>query len=90
MERDEAFLLDIKEAALLAMQYIADISEPDFQYNIQLQDSVIRRLEIIGEAAKRVSPDTKAKYPALPWAAMIGMRNLMSTTVSIYKLRGIR
>lgn len=45
--------------------------------DVQLQDCVIRRLEIIGEAANRVSAETKQKHPDLPWTEMIGMRNMM-------------
>jgi uncharacterized protein with HEPN domain len=43
----------------------------------QLQDSVIRRIEIIGEAARRISLQTQAEYPQIPWSAMIGMRNML-------------
>jgi uncharacterized protein with HEPN domain len=38
---------------------------------------VIRRIEVIGEAARRISEQTQAKYPQLPWSAMISMRNVM-------------
>ena len=41
----------------------------------QLQDSVIRRLEIIGEAAGRVSQQFRDDYPDVPWSKMRGMRN---------------
>jgi uncharacterized protein with HEPN domain len=40
-----------------------------------LQDAVVRRLEIIGEAAGRVSPETVAAHPGIPWREIIGMRN---------------
>ena len=43
--------------------------------NVQLQDSVIRRLEIAGEAAGRVSEQFRERHPAIPWARMVGMRN---------------
>ena len=43
----------------------------------QCQDSVIRRIEIIGEAARRISPEIRTAYPDIPWTEMIGMRNLM-------------
>ena len=38
---------------------------------------MIRRLEIIGEAARRISDETRATYRKLPWKAMVGMRNVM-------------
>lgn len=43
--------------------------------NTQLQDSVIRRLEIIGEAAGRVSRQCRDENPDIPWSQMRGMRN---------------
>ena len=45
--------------------------------DIQCQDAVIRRLEIIGEAARRISDETRADYPNIPWREIIGMRNIV-------------
>ena len=39
------------------------------------QNAVIRPLEIIGEAARRISQDTRDAHPEIPWEQMIGMRN---------------
>jgi uncharacterized protein with HEPN domain len=55
MQRDKDFLLDILQASRLACQYTRGKSYEDFHADIQLQDAVIRRIEIIGEAARRVS-----------------------------------
>lgn len=77
MDHDQGYLLDILEAARLAVFYVEGISEEDFLQNTLRQDSVIRRIEILGEAARRVSPATGALLPAIPWSAMIGMRNLL-------------
>ena len=77
MQRDQVYLLDILEAARLAVSYVQGVQVDDFLVNTQLQDSVIRRIEIIGEAARRVSEQTKAAHPDLPWREMVGMRNLM-------------
>ena len=43
----------------------------------RLQDSVIRRLEVIGEAAGRISTQFREQHPEIPWHDMIGMRNRM-------------
>jgi len=75
MQRDVAYLQDIQESARLALSYLADSDPHAFAEDTQLQDAVIRRLEIIGEAARRVSEETRAAHPALPWRQMIGMRN---------------
>ena len=77
MDRDKVYLLDILEAAKLALSYLDKESIESFCDNIQCQDAVIRRLEIIGEAAKRISESTRTSLPDLPWREMIGMRNFM-------------
>ncbi|MGL4880282.1 MAG: HepT-like ribonuclease domain-containing protein, partial [Waterburya sp.] len=47
----------------------------DFVTNLQLQDAVIRRILIIGEAARRISQETKQNLPTVPWTAINGIRN---------------
>jgi uncharacterized protein with HEPN domain len=78
MSRDDAFLLDMLEAARLATRYVAGTSLDEFLGNVQLQDAVVRRLEIIGEAARRVSDEGRVRYPRVPWPAIIGMRNVLA------------
>jgi uncharacterized protein with HEPN domain len=77
MERDRQYLMDILDSARLAVSYVTERSREDFFRDMQLQDAVVRRLEIIGEAARRVSPATRDAYPDLPWASMTGMRNFL-------------
>lgn len=77
MARDDAYLVDILDAARLALVYVSDKTKEEFDNDIQCQDAVIRRLEIIGEAARRVSEQTKIKLPHLPWNAMMNMRNVL-------------
>ena len=75
MRRDAAYLRDIVVSARLAMSYVEGVGGEAFGQSTQLQDAVIRRLEIIGEAARRVSEATRQRYPDLPWREMIGLRN---------------
>ena len=56
--------------------YINGVTRDDFMNDIQLQDSVIRRLEIIGEAARRVLTQFRERYAAISWGRMSGMRKL--------------
>jgi uncharacterized protein with HEPN domain len=77
MSRDAQYLLDIFESARNALAYVSGKSFEDFEKDIQCQDAVARRLEIIGEAANRVSSAQQEKLSDLPWHAMIGMRNFM-------------
>jgi uncharacterized protein with HEPN domain len=75
MWRDDAYLYDILESARTAIEYMRGKDWDSFTEAILLQDAVVRRLEIIGEAASRVSPETQEKYSHLPWHAMKGTRN---------------
>jgi uncharacterized protein with HEPN domain len=45
--------------------------------NTMIQDAVIRNLEIIGEAAKALSPEFRSQHPGVPWAGMAGMRDVL-------------
>ena len=77
MEKDREYLHDILEAARLIIQYARDKKREEFLADVQLQDAVIRRLEVIGEAARRVSEATRVALPDLPWLDMLAMRNLL-------------
>jgi uncharacterized protein with HEPN domain len=77
MSRDREYLLDMLMAARLAIQYVEGRTAEQFLADGQLQDSVIRRLEILGEAARRVSEQARTQWPDLPWHSMTAMRNLL-------------
>ena len=77
MDRDGTYLLDILEAARLAVRYLEGVSLERFVSDTQLQDAVARRLEIMGEAARRMSDRTRSAHPGLPWREMVGLRNLL-------------
>ena len=70
-----------KEAANL----IAGKDKTELQHNRVLELALIRLIEIVGEASAKVSSETQAKYPSIPWPQVIGMRNrLIHTTPGIY------
>lgn len=77
MPRDDAYLGDMLDAARLAMEYLQGRQRSDFLADTLLQDAVIRRLALLGEAARRVSVQTREKHPDLPWREMVDMRNLI-------------
>ncbi len=52
-----------------------DISKKEFFEETKIQDAVLRRLEIIGEATKNVSLEVRRKYSDVPWKKMAGMRD---------------
>jgi uncharacterized protein with HEPN domain len=75
--RDAASVLDILLSARLARDYVAGTTWEAFVADRQRQDAVVRRLEVVGEAARRVSEGGRAALPGLPWRQMVGMRNRM-------------
>ena len=56
-------------------QYTLNIGKEEFLVNFMLQDAVVRKLEIIGEASRNISSDVKEKFPDIPWRDIIAMRN---------------
>lgn len=76
-DRDLASLADVLTSARLALRYVSPTGKSQFASDQQLQDAVIRRLELIGEAARRISPAGQKRWPHLPWREMIGMRNVV-------------
>lgn len=74
-ERDAALLLDMLLAARDAIGFVAGLDHAEFSKSRLHQNAVIRSIEIIGEAAGKVSPETQAAHPDIPWREMIGMRH---------------
>jgi uncharacterized protein with HEPN domain len=71
------WLNDIVESADLIQSYIAGVPEEEFFASTEKQDSVARRLEIIGEAVKNLPEEFKAKHPHVAWSKAAGMRNVL-------------
>lgn len=68
-------LRHIVEAAREAIGFAAGHARDDLDENRQLQLSLVKLVEIVGEAAGRLSPETQALAPDLPWPKMVSMRN---------------
>ncbi len=51
--------------------------ETEFLNPTQQQDAIIRRVELIGEAVKNISPGVKDRYPEIPWKRIAGMRGIL-------------
>ena len=75
MWRDEAYLLDILNAARRSQEFISGLTWEDFENSRLHQDAVMRTLEIIGEAASKISQETRNAHPEIQWKDIIGMRN---------------
>ena len=61
------YLQHVLDSILQIEEYTKGISKDDFAKNYLIQDAVIRQLEIIGEAVKRISSELKERFPGIPW-----------------------
>jgi uncharacterized protein with HEPN domain len=77
MQRDLGYLLDILHEARTALTFVAGKTIHEFEEDTLCQYAVIRAIEVLGEAAGRVSDDFRESHPEVPWRRMIGMRNRM-------------
>lgn len=75
--RDPAYLMDMLEASQKVQHYLKDKTFEDFLRDEMLKDAVERNLEIIGEAARRISEDLKQENPGIPWRKIIAQRNVL-------------
>jgi uncharacterized protein with HEPN domain len=76
MKRDDTvYLQHVRDAITKIETYLTDVDEATFRAQSLIQDGVIRQLEIIGEAVKRLSPVARALASKIPWSAIAGMRD---------------
>jgi uncharacterized protein with HEPN domain len=69
-------LLDIRDNIHFARQFMGDLDEAAFIADRKTVYSVIRCLEIISEASRRLAPDLKARHPEQPWDQIAGAGNI--------------
>jgi uncharacterized protein with HEPN domain len=77
MSRNLTYLADILQAARLALTFVDGMTRTRFLEDLMCQSAVIRQIEIIGEATKRLSEAFRKKHPEIPWRQMAGMRDLL-------------
>jgi len=77
-DRDAAYLWDILDAATTSLEFISGLSLHDYLKDRKLQLAIEREIEIIGEAARRLSDGFKASHPEVPWSRIIAQRNVLA------------
>jgi uncharacterized protein with HEPN domain len=69
------YLEDIWKSAKEALEFTEGMTFEEFSRDQRTINAVIRSLEVMGEAAKKVPEDMRAKYPEVPWKEIAGMRD---------------
>lgn len=78
MKKDpKIFIEHILESIARIEEYTKEITKDEFLSSSKIQDAVIRRIEVIGEAVKNIPDEMKQKYPYMPWRKMTGMRDIL-------------
>ena len=89
MKDVKVYLTDILESISQIEKYTKKISENRFNKNVQVQDAVLRRLEIIGEAVKNIPEEFRKLHPKIPWKKIAGMRDVLTHEYSGVDLKRV-
>jgi uncharacterized protein with HEPN domain len=76
VKSDAVYLKHILDAIQKIESYVS-VGHETFMSTSHWQDAVIRQLEIIGEASKRLSPELRSRYPRIPWKRIAGLRDVL-------------
>ena len=78
MKKDyKQYFIDILESIEKIEQFLAGYTLDSFLNDEKTQYAVVRGLEIIGEASKKISEDIRDRYKDIPWREMTGMRDVL-------------
>jgi len=75
MRHDDAYLLDMLLAAREARGFAAGLTFDEFERYRMAQLAILKSIEVVGEAASRVSTGCMESHPEIPWSGIVGMRN---------------
>lgn len=76
-ERVVALLYDMLESAQLAVSYCADRTRSDLDRDLMFADALVRRIQVIGEAARGVSKGFREAHPEIQWQPITGTRHVL-------------
>lgn len=90
MDKDpKVYLEHILESINFIDNYSLGKTLDAFLSSTKEQDAIIRRLEIIGEAVKKIPEDFKVKYSEIPWSKMAGMRDVLIHAYFVVDIRAV-
>jgi len=76
--RDQAYLWDMLTAAREAVSFVEGITFVEFESHKVRRYAVERQLLVLGEAARHVSDQFRREHPSIPWAGIVGLRNILA------------
>lgn len=77
-ERDAAYVWDMVDAARMVRQIVAALTIEDYLQRRTIQLAIERSVEIIGEAARKISDDFRNAHPEIPWKKIIAQRHVLA------------
>lgn len=75
MSDDHVYLMHIRDSLYEVQTFIQGESYESFLENRMIQNAVMRSFEVVGEAARRISPELREARPEVPWRLMSDFRN---------------
>jgi len=78
MSRDDAYLLDMLRFAREVMEFSRGVTRDEYLSDIEKRRSIERSLELIGEAARRISRPFREEHAEIPWSEIIGQRSVLA------------
>lgn len=76
MKDDKVYLINIIEC-IEKIELYTKLNKEEFMNSSLIQDAVLRNLEIIGEATKKITPELRNYYPNVAWRQMSGLRDIL-------------
>jgi uncharacterized protein with HEPN domain len=77
-EEDAAYLWDMLEASRSVARFVAGQSREQYLTDDLLQAAVERKIEIIGEAARKITDSFQQSHPEVPWSKIMGQRHVLA------------
>ncbi len=74
-ERDETLLRDMLDMSRKAQAFLGGRGQEIVDQDEMLAFALVRAIEVLGEAASRITPETRVALPQIPWKVIVGMRN---------------